>query len=181
MHDLLVRFIRELIDRQEPFVLIKGEVPGVVIGKVVRVVAIAHNEELDEAEERSRISIARIVLVVNDLLHCFAWLDAEGLELDLDARHAIDEDEHVVSVVTVVRAHAELVHNLKRVLAPVLNVDQRVVQRRAVIARKGIDLTQSFGGRVDVRGDDVIEQPGKLTVCEFHTIECIELLSEVLL
>ena len=51
--------------------------------------------------------------------------------------HAVDEEDDVVAVVAVVGVDAELVDDLEGVLAPVLDVDERVVQRRAVVAGEG--------------------------------------------
>ena len=97
-------------------------------------VAVADDEELDEAEQRVGVAVAGVVLVVDDLLHGPARADAEGLELDLDDGHAVDEQHHVVAVVAVVGVDAELVDDLEGVFAPVLDVDEGVVQRRAVVA-----------------------------------------------
>jgi hypothetical protein len=57
-------------------------------------------------------------------------------------------------VVAVVGADAELVDHLEAVLAPVLDVDQRVVERRAVVALEAVALAQVAGGSEHVRGDD---------------------------
>jgi hypothetical protein len=46
----------------------------------------------------------------------------------------------------VVGADAELVDHLEAVLAPVLDVDQRVVERRAVVALEAVALAQVLGG-----------------------------------
>ena len=50
-------------------------------------------------------------------------IDAQCFQLDLHTRHAIDEDENVVTVVTVVRVYAQLVDHFEGVFAPVLDVD----------------------------------------------------------
>ena len=60
-------------------------------------------------------------------------------------RHAIDEQDDIVTLVAVVGVDAELVDDFKRVFAPVLNVDQGVVQGRAVIAREAVALAEDFG------------------------------------
>ena len=91
MRDLLVSLVCELIDWQEAFVSIEGKVTRVVVGKVIRAVAIADDKELDEAEQRLGVAIARIVFVFDDLLHRPARGDAESLQLNLHARHAVDE------------------------------------------------------------------------------------------
>jgi hypothetical protein len=53
-------------------------------------------------------------------------------------------------VVAVVGVDAELVDDLEGVFAPVLDVDQRVVQRRAVIAGEAVALTQGAGCGEDI-------------------------------
>ena len=126
-----------LVDGQEPLVGVEREVPGVVVGEVVGAVAVADDEELDEAEERARVAVAGVVLVLDDLLHRPAGVDAERLELDLHDGHAVDEQDDVVAVVAVVGVDAELADDLEGVLAPVGDVDQRVVERRAVVAGEG--------------------------------------------
>ena len=49
--------------------------------------------------------------------------------------HAVDEQDDVVAVVAVVGVDAELVDDLEGVLAPVLDVDERVVA--AACRRRG--------------------------------------------
>jgi hypothetical protein len=49
-------------------------------------------------------------------------------------------------VVAVVGVDAELIDDLEGVLAPVLDVDQRVVERRAVVAGEAVDLAERLGG-----------------------------------
>ena len=57
------------VDGKEPLVSVEGEMPRVVVGEVPRVRAVADDEELDEAQERLGVSVTRVVLVVDDLLH----------------------------------------------------------------------------------------------------------------
>ena len=155
--DFVVEFVRKFIDGQETLVGVEGEMSGVVVGEVVGAVAIADDEELHEAQECLRVAIARIVLVFDDLLHGAAWADAKGLQLYLHAGHAIDEDEHIVAVVAVVCVDAELVDDLEVVFAPVLEIDQGVVQRRTVVAGEGINAAQGLGGGEDIVRDNFIE------------------------
>jgi hypothetical protein len=68
-------------------------VAGVVVGEVVGLGAVADDEELEEAEQRLGVAVAGVVLVIDDLLHGPARADAEGLQLDLHAGHAVDEQE----------------------------------------------------------------------------------------
>ncbi len=51
---------------------------GVVVREVESLVAIADDEELEEAEERLGVAVAGIVLVIDDLLHGFARIDAQA-------------------------------------------------------------------------------------------------------
>ena len=110
-------------------------------------VAVADDEELEEAEERLGVAVAGVVLVIDDLLHGPARADAERLQLDLHDRHAVDEQDDVVAVVAVVGVDAELVDDLEGVLAPVLDVDEGVVQRRAVVAGEAVDARGGCGRR----------------------------------
>ena len=170
MRDLLVRLVGELIDGQEPFISIEGKVAGVVVGEVVGAVAVADDEELEEAEQRPGVAVAGVVLVVDDLLHGPAWADAKRLQLDLHTGHAVDEQEDIVAVVAVVRVDAELVDDLEVVYAPVLEVDEGVVQRRAVVASERVDPPQGLGGGEDVGGDDLVEESGELGVCQADAV-----------
>ena len=168
--DLLVGLVRELVDGQEALVGIEGEVASVVVGKVVGAVAIADDKELEEAEDGLGVTVAGIVLVFDDLLHGLLGIHAEGLQFDLHAGHAIDEQEDIVAAVAVVRVDTELVDDLKMVLAPVLQVDEGIVQGRAVIACETVDLPQGLRGGEDIWGDDLIEQAGKLRIGELAAV-----------
>ncbi len=179
--DLRICLISELIDGQEALLSVEGKVAGVVVGEVVGVASIANDEELEEAEKGFGVAVAGVVFVIDDLFHGPARLDAEGLQLNLHAGHAIDQNEHVVTVVAVVRVDAELVDDLEGVFAPVLDVDQGVVQRRAVIAGEGIDLAKDLGGGEDIGRDDLVEQSGKLGIGQMHSVKRLELFAEVLL
>ena len=171
----------ELVDGQEALVGVEGEVAGVVVGEVAGLGAVADDEELDEAEKRLGVAVAGVVLVFDDLLHGPARADAEGFQLDLDDGHAVDEQDDVVAVVAVVGVDAELVDDLEGVLAPVLDVDEGVVQRRAVVAGEAVALAKCAGGGEDVGRDDLVEQALELGVGEADAVERLELLAEVLL
>ena len=136
---------------------------------------------MHEAEQRLGVAVAGVVLVVDDLLHGPARADCQGLELDLHHRHAVDEQDHVITVVAVVGVDAELVDHLEGVLAPVLDVDQGVLQRRAVVAHEGVALAQVLGGGEDIWGDDFLQQAGELAFCQVYAVERLEFLAEVLL
>ncbi len=121
--DLPVFLVGELINGQKFLIGIEGEVVFVVVGEVIGAVAVADDEELHEAEQRLGVAIAGIVLVFDNLLHRLFGIHAERLQLDLHTRHAIDEEDHIIAVMAVVRVDAELVDDLKGVFAPVLDVD----------------------------------------------------------
>ena len=82
-------------------------------------------------------------------------------------------------MVAVVRIDAELVDDLEMVFAPVLDVDEGVVQRRAVIAGEAADGAQGLRGGEDVRGDDLVQQAGEFRVGEADAVEGFELFAEV--
>ncbi|GEM_PF-1974162 len=179
--DLLIRLVGELVDGQETLVGVEGEVAGVVVGEVIGVVSIADDEELEEAKERLGVAVAGVVFVLDDLLHGPPWMDAEGFQLDLHDRDAVDEDEHIVTVVAVVGVDAELVDGFEGVFAPVLDVDQGVVQRCAVVTSKGVDLAERLGSGENIGGDDLVKQPGELSISEADSVQGLELLTEILL
>ena len=177
----MLSYVRELIDGQKALFGIESEVAGVVVGEVLGAVAVADDEELEEAEQRLGVAVAGVVLVIDDLLHGPAGADAEGLQFDLNDGHAVDEQDDVVAVVAVVGVDAELVDDLEGVLAPVLDVDEGVVQRRAVIAGEAVALAEGAGGGEDVGRDDFVEQAGELAVGQVDAIERFEFLAEILL
>ena len=65
------------------------------------------------------------------------------------------------------------------VLAPVLDVDQGVVERCAVVALEGVDAAQRLRGVVDVRRDHVVKQALEFAFGELHAVKRLELLAEV--
>ena len=134
-------------------------------------VAVADDEELHEAEQRARVAVAGVVLVLDDLLDGPAGVDAEGFQFDLDGGHAVDQQEDVVAVVAVVGVDAELADDLEGVLAPVVDVDERVVERRAVFAGEAVAAAERVGGGEDVGRDDFFEQPLELVVGEVDAVE----------
>jgi len=113
------------------------------------------------------------------LLHGFARADLQGFQLDLYHGHAVDEQDYIKAVMAVVGVDAQLVDDFKVVFAPVLDIDQRVIERRAVVALEAVLFAQVLGGGEHVRGDDAIQQAGEFAVGELNTVECIEVLAEV--
>ena len=89
-------------------------------------------------------------------------------------RHAVDEQDDVVAVVAVVGFDAKLANDLKGVLAPVGDVDQGVIQWRAVVAGEGVAVAERMGGGKDVGSDNLIQQAGKLGVGELDVVEGLE-------
>ena len=179
--DLLVVLGGELIDGQEALFCIKGEVAAVVIGEVVSFAAIAHNEKLKEAEESSGVAVAGIVLVINNLLHGPSRADAERLQLDLSNRHAIDEQNDIIAMMAVVGVDAELIDNLERVFAPILDINQGIVERCSVVAGEAVAIAQGAGGGEDIGGDDFFKQAGELAIGQADLIEGLEFFAKVLL
>ena len=179
--DLLVVLGGELIDGQKALVGVEAEVAAVVVGEIPGVAAVADDEELDEAQQRLGVAVAGVVLVIDDLLHGPARADAEGFQLDLHDRHAVDEQDDIVAVVAVVGVDAELVDDLEGVFAPVLDVDQGVVQRRAVVAGEAVALAEGAGGGEDIRGDDFLKKALELAIRQADAVEGLEFLAEVLL
>ena len=177
--DLRVVLGRELVDRKEPLARVEGEVPRVVVGEVPRVRAVADDEELDEAEKRLGVSVTGVVLVVDDLLHRPPGADPKRLELDLDHRDAVDQEYDVVAVIAVVRIDAELINDLEGVLTPVLDVDEGVVERRAVVTDERFPVSEGACGFVHVWCDDLVEESLELAICEVDAIELLELFPEI--
>jgi len=181
MRDLGVVLCGVLVDGEEAFFGVEGEVAGAVIGEVVSAVAITDDEKLNEAQKRAGVAVTGVVLVLYDLLHCPAGIDAEGLEFDLHGGHAVDQEENVVAVVAVVGVGAELARDLEAVLAPVLDVDQRVVERGAVVAGEAVYAAEYFCGTEGVGRDDLVEKTLELAVGQLDAVECLELFAEVAL
>ena len=79
----------------------------------------------------------------------------------------------------VVGINAELIYDLEGVLAPVLDVDEGVVERRAVVADERFPVAERPGGFVNVWSDDLVEESLELAVGECDTIQGFELFPEV--
>jgi len=82
-------------------------------------------------------------------------------------------------VVAVVGIDAKLVDDFKGVFAPVVNVDQSVVERSAVVACEAVAFAQSAGSGKDIRGDDFVEEAGELTIGQVHMVQCLKFVSEI--
>ncbi|SCZ84437.1 hypothetical protein NSMM_160027 [Nitrosomonas mobilis] len=179
MGDLAVVHVRELVQRQEAFVGVEAEVAAVVVGEIPGVAAVADDEQLQEAEQGFAVAVAGCVLIIDDLLHGPARADLQGFQLDLNDGNAVDEQDHIVTVMAVIGADAQLINHLEAVFAPVLEVDQRIVKRRAVITFKTVALAQMFGSGEHVWGDDRIQQAMELIAGEADAVERLELFAKV--
>ena len=85
-------------------------------------------------------------------------------------------------MVAVVRVDAELVDDLEGVFAPVLDVDQGVVQRRAVIAGEAVDCCGGFLAAVKTSGVTISSsRRANSRIGEVDAVEGLELFPEVLL
>lgn len=82
-------------------------------------------------------------------------------------------------MVAVIGIDTELAVDLEGVFAPVVDIDQRVIERRTVVAREGVAITKRVGSREDVRGYDFVEQTLELGVRQVDAVERLELLPEV--
>ena len=67
----------------------------IVVGEIERPIAVADDEELQEAEDCFGVAIPGIVLVLDDLLHGATRANAEGLQFDLNDRHPVNEEYDV--------------------------------------------------------------------------------------
>lgn len=117
------------------------EIFGVVVGEIPGVGAVADDEKLDEAEQRGGVAVARIVLVIDNLLHRPTGADLQTLQLDLHQRQTVHKQNHIVAMETRLGVDAKLVYHLETVFTPIFDVDKLVVQWRPVFAFKIVDVT----------------------------------------
>ena len=127
-----------------------------VIGEIERVVFVADDKQLHEAQQRMGVAVAGVVAVLDDLLHRTAWGNLQGFQLDLHQRQAIDEQNHVIAVMTVISLNAQLIDDFKVVFAPVAQINQHVFQRRAVLAGEFAFFTQCLRSSEHIRSDNLI-------------------------
>ena len=137
---------------------------AVVVGEIPGISTIADDEKLQKAEQGFCVAVAWVILVINDLLHCPARTDGQRFQLNLRHRHAVDEQDYIKAVVAVVSVDAQLIDYLKVVLAPVLDVDQRVIERCVVIAFEAIAFAKVLGCGEDIWRDDRLQQTGEFTI-----------------
>ena len=179
--DLFVVGRGPLIDGQEAFVGIEAEVLAGIVGKIPGVAAVADDEELHEAQQAVGVTVARIIFVIDNLLHGFARTHLQRLQLNLYQRQSVNQQNHVIALKTAFGVDAQLVDHLKAVLAPVLQVDQLIVQRRAVLALETVAPAQDPGAGEGVGADNAIQQAGKFSIGELDPVEGFEFFAEVLL
>ncbi len=177
--DRLVVAVREAIDRKELLAGIEGEMPGVVVGEIEGIGAVADYKELDKAEERPAVAVAGVILVLNNLLHGAAGADAEGFQLDLSHGNAVDQEDDIIAVVAVVGIDAELVNDLEVVFAPVADIDERVGKRGAVVASKVVFLAEDPAGSKYVGGNQLTQKTLKLGIRKVDAIEGLEFPAKV--
>ncbi len=131
---------------------------GVVVCEVVGGVTVSNDEELDEAQERARVAVTGIVLVLDNLLNRAAGIDSERLELDLQDGHAVDQQNDIVAMMAIVSIDAQLADDLEGVLAPVIDVHEGVVERGAIVADEGVAIAKRVGGVEDIGSDDFLQE-----------------------
>jgi hypothetical protein len=93
--------------------------------------------------------------------------------------NAVDEQEDIVAVVAVVGVDAKLADDFKGVLAPVANVDEHVIERRAVVAREPVAVTKRVGGGENVGSDDFVEWALEFVVGELDVVDRLEFPAEI--
>ena len=84
-------------------------------------------------------------------------------------------------MMAVVGVDPQLVDDLKSVLAPVLDVDQGVVQGDAVVPLEAVAFPQHPGGTIDVRGHDGVQQAMELAIRQLDVVEGLEVPTKVVL
>ena len=179
--DLFVVGRGPLVEGQEVLVGIEAEVLTGVVGKIPGITAIADDEELHEAQQTVGVTVAGIVFVIDNLLHGFARTHLQCLQLDLHQGQAIEQQDDIIALETAFGVDAQLVDHFETVLAPVLEVDQLIVQWRAVLPLEGIGVAQGLGAGEGVGADNALQQAGKFGIGEVDAVERFEFFAEVLL
>ena len=179
MSDLGVVLGRELVDWKEMLVCIESEVSYVIIGEVPSISAVADNKELDKTEKRSGVSVTGVVLVVDDLFHCSPGADSKRLQFDLNNRYAVNQEHDIVSVMAIVGIDAKLIDELEGILAPVLDINQSVVERCAVFSDERFPIPEGLGSCIHVGSDNLVEDPVELAIGQRDTIQGIEFFPEI--
>ena len=82
-------------------------------------------------------------------------------------------------MMAVVRVDAKLADYLERILTPVFDVDERVVERRPIITGETVSFAQGPGCRENIRRDDLIHETREFGISQADAIESFELLPEI--
>ncbi len=179
--DLAVVLAGEPVHRQKTLIGMEGEMTTVVVGEVASFAAVADDEELQKTEQGLGVAVAGVVLVLDDLLDGAARADVQGLQLDLDDRHAIEQEDHVITVVAVFGVDPKLVNHLEGVLAPVLDVDQGVVERCPIIALEAVAFPEHPGSGIHVRGHDGVQQAMELRIRQMNLVQRLKVPPKIVL
>ena len=94
----------------------------VIIGKVARAALVTDNKQLQKTEQCIGVAIARVVFVINDLLHGFARHDLKRFKLYLHHWQAVYQQNDVITMMAVVGVNTELIDDFKLVFAPIFDV-----------------------------------------------------------
>src|SRR3546814_3088310 len=82
-------------------------------------------------------------------------------------------------MVATVGVDAQLIDYLEMGLAPVTDVDKRVIERSAIITLEGVDASQCLCSVIDIWCGDTVEQTRKFAISEFDAIQGFEFLPKV--
>lgn len=127
-----------------------------VIGKIPGIGLVTDHEKLYKAEQRICIAVTGIIFIVNNLLHGAAGTDIQGLKFNLYNGHPVDQQNHIIAVITVLRVDSHLVDHLKGIFAPFLDINQCVMKRCTIFTLEAVQLAQDFRGGKYIRTDNLI-------------------------
>lgn len=177
--DFGIVFPRPGIHRQKLLFSVEGEVAVVIVREVVGLGLVADDENLQKAEQRVGVAVARVGLIGHNLFEGFTGIHGELLQLDLNNGNAVEEQHDVIAVKAVGGVDAQLPDHLERVLAPVPGVDKCEVERCAVFAFEGVRLAEVAGCEEDVGRDDLLKESVEFLICELDAVQNFEFLAEV--
>lgn len=86
------------------------------------------------------------------------------------SHYAINQQHHIVTMMAIVRIHAELVHNFECVLAPIPDIDETIVKRSAIVSLEAVVGAKCACGPEDIWSDDLFEQTLKLGIRKLHSV-----------
>ena len=99
---------------------------------------------MHEAHNRVGVAVTPVFLVFGNLFNGFDGGDDHILELDLHQWKTIDEDDHIVAVIAVFSVDPKLVTNFVCVFTPVFNIDERIVERGAIVANERLFFAEQL-------------------------------------